>query len=55
MLPTGSMSKSCIFAHVQLFRSKIFFVDLGVAPKARFWRDCHVTPKRHICDVLAVI
>ena len=47
--------KSCIFAHVQLLRSKIFFVDFDVAPKARFWRDCHVTPKRHICDVLAVI
>ena len=34
---------------------KIFFVDFGVAPKARLWRDCHVTPKRHICDVLAII
>ena len=40
---------------VKLQRSKIFFVDFDDAPKARFWRDCHVTPKRHICDVLAVI
>ena len=34
---------------------KIIFVDFGAAPKARLWRDCHVTPKRHICDILAVI
>ena len=40
---------------VNLLRSKYFFVDFGGAPKARFLRDCHVTPKRHICDVLAVI
>ena len=52
------MIESGIFAHAQLAHvepmvGKKILVNFGVAPKARLWRDRHVTLTRPKFNVLA--
>ena len=59
-VPALNMIVSGIFAHVELAHvkpmgEKIFFVNFGGAPKARLWRDRHVTLTRPRFNILAFL